>query len=223
MRFVFLAVIVISLTLSVVYSFVGIVFSQGKYCGSIKSDVYHYPWCHYVAQIKPENLIWFVDEYDAVSKGYRPCKVCNPPYPGQQTVTQTTTHTFASTPTTISAPTPTPTLTYSTSTAFPTLTSTEVVSSSMTTASSITSATVTQTVASDQTLTSFSTPMSTFTQATSTTTQPPLTVTSVLVVTSVTAVAVEEPTSTILTSLLLILVGGTGSLAYIFWRKRKAE
>ena len=50
-----------------------------KYCGSINSDVYHYPWCSYAKKIKPENLIWFTDEYDAKSKGYRPCKVCNPP------------------------------------------------------------------------------------------------------------------------------------------------
>lgn len=50
-----------------------------KYCGSINSDVYHYPWCTYAKKIKPENLIWFVDEYDAKSQGYRPCKVCNPP------------------------------------------------------------------------------------------------------------------------------------------------
>jgi len=60
--------------------------SQGKYCGSKNSDVYHYPSCHYVSQIHTENLIWFVDEYDAWSKGYRPCKVCNPPaYTGSPT------------------------------------------------------------------------------------------------------------------------------------------
>jgi len=50
-----------------------------KYCGSINSDVYHYPWCSNAKKIKPENLVWFTDEYDAKSKGYRPCKVCNPP------------------------------------------------------------------------------------------------------------------------------------------------
>ena len=203
LRFVFLAVIVISLTLSVVYSFVGIVVSQGKYCGSIKSDVYHYPWCRYVAQIKPENLIWFVDEYDAVSKGYRPCKVCKPPYPGQQTATQTSAYTFTSTPTftTISTPTPTLTSTFST---FTTASSTTFVSSSMTTTTLVTSATATQ--------------------ATSTTTEPAFTVTSVLVVTSVTTstVPAEESTLTILTSFLLVLIllSGTGLLVYRFWKKR---
>ncbi|MBA7519127.1 hypothetical protein ES705_11201 [subsurface metagenome] len=52
---------------------------QAQYCGSINSDVYHYPSCHYVDRIKPENLIWFIDANDAKSKGYRPCKKCNPP------------------------------------------------------------------------------------------------------------------------------------------------
>lgn len=52
---------------------------QGKYCGSKNSDVYHYPSCGSAKQIKPENLIWFIDENDAKSKGYRPCKKCNPP------------------------------------------------------------------------------------------------------------------------------------------------
>ncbi|GAH55916.1 unnamed protein product, partial [marine sediment metagenome] len=52
---------------------------QAQYCGSINSDVYHYPSCGSAKQIKPENLIWFIDENDAKSKGYRPCKKCNPP------------------------------------------------------------------------------------------------------------------------------------------------
>ncbi len=53
--------------------------SEGQYCGSIKSDVYHYPTCSSAKQINPENLIWFVDENDAKAKGYRPCKRCDPP------------------------------------------------------------------------------------------------------------------------------------------------
>ena len=72
------------------------VMAQGKYCGSRESSVYHYPSCRYVQQIKPENLIWFKDEYEAVAKGYRPCKVCEPPYPGQTTTTTTKTSTYAS-------------------------------------------------------------------------------------------------------------------------------
>lgn len=49
------------------------------YVGSIKSDVYHYPWCRYVTQIYPENKIWFSSSSDARAHGYRPCKFCNPP------------------------------------------------------------------------------------------------------------------------------------------------
>jgi micrococcal nuclease len=52
---------------------------QGQYCGSINSDVYHYPSCGSAKRINPENLIWFIDENDAKSEGYRPCKKCNPP------------------------------------------------------------------------------------------------------------------------------------------------
>lgn len=55
--------------------------AQGQFVGSVNSDVYHYPWCRYVSQIKPENLIWFTDASDAISHGYRPCLVCNPPIP----------------------------------------------------------------------------------------------------------------------------------------------
>lgn len=51
----------------------------GKYVGSIKSNVYHYPTCECVKQIYPRNLIWFASETEAKNKGYRPCKVCNPP------------------------------------------------------------------------------------------------------------------------------------------------
>ena len=51
---------------------------QGVYVGSIKSDVFHHPNCRYVKNILPENIIWFVSREDALSKGYRPCKVCNP-------------------------------------------------------------------------------------------------------------------------------------------------
>jgi len=61
--------------------------AAGKYCGSSKSDVYHYPSCSYVKQIKPENLIWFVDEKDAKNRGYRPCKVCKPPDCGYEDLT----------------------------------------------------------------------------------------------------------------------------------------
>ncbi|NHV98197.1 MAG: hypothetical protein HA496_00965 [Thaumarchaeota archaeon] len=43
--------------------------SGAKYCGSKNSDVYHYPWCRYVSQIKPENLIWFAMNVMHITKG----------------------------------------------------------------------------------------------------------------------------------------------------------
>jgi len=50
-----------------------------RFVGSINSDVYHYPSCHYVDRIKAGNKIWFTSSADARAQGYRPCKVCKPP------------------------------------------------------------------------------------------------------------------------------------------------
>jgi len=47
--------------------------------GSKKVSVYHYSWCPYVKNIKPENLIIFSSPKDAKSHGYRPCEICKPP------------------------------------------------------------------------------------------------------------------------------------------------
>jgi competence protein ComEC len=49
-----------------------------KYYGSKNSDVFHYPWCKHAASIKPANLRVFASRQEAISKGYRPCKVCKP-------------------------------------------------------------------------------------------------------------------------------------------------
>jgi len=53
--------------------------APGPFCGSIKSNVYHYPGCYEVKHIKPGNLIWFNTSEEARAAGYRPCEVCNPP------------------------------------------------------------------------------------------------------------------------------------------------
>ncbi len=50
----------------------------GDYAGSINSDVFHNPNCRYAKKILPENMTWFVSKEDAISKGYRACKVCKP-------------------------------------------------------------------------------------------------------------------------------------------------
>jgi hypothetical protein len=53
--------------------------AQGQFVGSINSNIYHYPSCQYAQNIIPANQIWFVDADDALSHGYKPCAVCNPP------------------------------------------------------------------------------------------------------------------------------------------------
>lgn len=53
--------------------------AEGKYVGSIKSVVYHYPSCRYAQQIHPENERWFSSAKEALNAGYRPCEVCKPP------------------------------------------------------------------------------------------------------------------------------------------------
>ena len=48
------------------------------YYASAKSDKFHYPWCTWAKEIKPENLIVFESREDALKAGYVPCKVCEP-------------------------------------------------------------------------------------------------------------------------------------------------
>ena len=44
--------------------------SNDVYVGSINSDKYYSCDCHYAKQIKPENIICFTSDDDALSKGY---------------------------------------------------------------------------------------------------------------------------------------------------------
>lgn len=48
------------------------------YYASKKSDKFHYPWCKWAKEIKPENLIVFGSREEAVEAGYVACKVCEP-------------------------------------------------------------------------------------------------------------------------------------------------
>jgi micrococcal nuclease len=52
---------------------------KGVYAGSKKSNKYHYPSCVWGRRIASYNEIWFSSSEDARSKGYVPCKVCQPP------------------------------------------------------------------------------------------------------------------------------------------------
>jgi hypothetical protein len=65
---VLIAFIVLGLLLSIFTLNAG-----AHYVGSKNSDVYHYPSCHYVDRITPENLIYFDTPEDAIAAGYRPC------------------------------------------------------------------------------------------------------------------------------------------------------
>ena len=98
---VLIALIVLGLLLSIFTLNAG-----AYYVGSKNSDVYHYPSCHYVDRINPENLIYFDTPEDAIAAGYRPCKACKPPTKSSQTPTTAPTPAPTPTPT----PTPSPTL-----------------------------------------------------------------------------------------------------------------
>ncbi|MBP3314018.1 MAG: hypothetical protein J6K84_05135 [Oscillospiraceae bacterium] len=50
--------------------------SQGKYCASKESEVYHYYTCQYVDNIKSSNLIRNDSANYFANRGYRPCKRC---------------------------------------------------------------------------------------------------------------------------------------------------
>lgn len=52
--------------------------SGGSYVGSVNSDKFHYSSCGQASKIKPGNLITFSSREEAISRGYSPCKFCNP-------------------------------------------------------------------------------------------------------------------------------------------------
>jgi PKD repeat protein len=49
-----------------------------QYVASKNSDVFHRPSCSYVAQINPENRVYFATRGEALGSGRRPCSQCNP-------------------------------------------------------------------------------------------------------------------------------------------------
>jgi len=50
----------------------------GVFVGSKNSNVFHRLDCTYAKRIKESNRVYFSSYEDAIAKGYRPCKVCNP-------------------------------------------------------------------------------------------------------------------------------------------------
>lgn len=46
---------------------------KGLFVASKNSTKYHWPWCSYAKNIKPENQVWFKSEAEAQAAGYSPC------------------------------------------------------------------------------------------------------------------------------------------------------
>ena len=46
---------------------------KGLFVASRGGTKYHWPWCSYAKNIKPENQIWFNSESEAKAAGYAPC------------------------------------------------------------------------------------------------------------------------------------------------------
>lgn len=51
---------------------------QVKYIGNRNSYKFHYTWCSSVDQMKESNKVFFYYRSDATSRGYVPCKRCDP-------------------------------------------------------------------------------------------------------------------------------------------------
>jgi hypothetical protein len=49
----------------------------GAYMGSKNGTKYYAPWCASAQRIKPENIVWFESENDALSKGYSKTTSCS--------------------------------------------------------------------------------------------------------------------------------------------------
>lgn len=52
--------------------------AEYKYVASKNSEVFHKPDCHWVRQIKPENLVYYSSRDEAINAGRKPCKQCKP-------------------------------------------------------------------------------------------------------------------------------------------------
>jgi hypothetical protein len=53
--------------------------TEEHYVSSARSNKYHHPECVWAQKISPSNLVTFKSPEEAQSRGYVPCKVCNPP------------------------------------------------------------------------------------------------------------------------------------------------
>ena len=46
---------------------------KGQFISSKAGTKYHWPWCSYAKNIKPENAVWFKTESEAQAAGYTAC------------------------------------------------------------------------------------------------------------------------------------------------------
>lgn len=53
--------------------------TANKFVASKVAHKYHYTWCKWAKRINAENLIVFNSPDQAISAGYKPCRVCKPP------------------------------------------------------------------------------------------------------------------------------------------------
>ncbi|MBR6510345.1 MAG: hypothetical protein IKT38_07045 [Clostridia bacterium] len=52
--------------------------SDNKYCVNKNSGVFHKISCDSVSKMKETNKIYLKDKSEAILKGYKACKICNP-------------------------------------------------------------------------------------------------------------------------------------------------
>ena len=74
--FIFLFTLVLGITTATSHYFVHP--PPGTYLGNSNSHIVHTINCSSGAKIKDENRVYFNSITEALSKNYRPCKVCNP-------------------------------------------------------------------------------------------------------------------------------------------------
>ena len=52
--------------------------SSVRYVGNSNTKKFHSPYCSSADKIKDSNRVTFSSRQDAISRGYTPCKLCNP-------------------------------------------------------------------------------------------------------------------------------------------------
>ncbi|WP_425463814.1 Ada metal-binding domain-containing protein [Neomoorella humiferrea] len=52
--------------------------SGTHYIGNARSKIFHLPTCEWAQKIAPQNRVEFGSREEALSAGYRPCRVCRP-------------------------------------------------------------------------------------------------------------------------------------------------